>query len=90
MQTIVPTKSVLKRRRLDSCGKRGKVETLEAQPKRLNCLPPESELPQRKEASLYAIESTYYDKLSVDTFIKFHQTQSLLILENKSVYQVHT
>jgi len=36
MQTIVPTKSVLKRRRLDSCGKRGKVETLEAQPKRLN------------------------------------------------------
>ncbi|WP_160316568.1 hypothetical protein [Rossellomorea marisflavi] len=51
MLTIIPNNSVLKRRRLDSCGNRGKVETLQAEPKRLNCLPPESEPPQRKGTS---------------------------------------
>uniref|UniRef100_UPI0035668AED hypothetical protein n=1 Tax=Rossellomorea marisflavi TaxID=189381 RepID=UPI0035668AED len=33
------TQSAVQRRVADSCGKRGKLETLEAQPKRLNSLP---------------------------------------------------
>lgn len=58
MATIIPTKSALKRRRLDSCGKRGKVEILEAQPKWLNCLRlkanrrSEKERPYRQSNSL--------------------------------------
>ncbi|WP_367036185.1 hypothetical protein [Rossellomorea marisflavi] len=38
----------MQRRAADSFGNRGKIETLQAQPKRLNRLPEESGRPQRK------------------------------------------
>jgi hypothetical protein len=49
----------MKRRALDSNGKRGKIETPEAQLRRLHSLPVESGRPQRNGTDFYLLHTSF-------------------------------